>query len=241
MKLFGNKDTKKVRTIDMVMDKNTKDYLGYLKDIYSISGLKFTEEDKESSKDDFVRAVDYFKGYMESTFSDEVLLNGNDISINEEDMLRKADGSSRNLFVKPLYRDIIYLCDSVSFSHIHTNGSNVVEAEGIKAMRGLKRELLDVDIDSMFKGLTVVQAAALLTQMGLLETESELNREISRVRFCEQMRKILFNSIVYSILDSDSELRVNRARLFADTFGANFSFGQVEREIDEQKKLKKDM
>lgn len=235
--LFKKKEDKK-SNLDDILARDMEIYLGRMKDIYFINGMKFESEDRESCIVEYSNALSYFQGYLENKFDDATLESGNALNINEEEMLGKAPKYAQRLFQKPKYSGLIYINSSDTYAHMHTDGENVTGVEGVQSIKGLDPKLQKEKINNIFNGMTVEEAAALLTQMRLVQKEnSELYRAIYVYHVREEIRKSFYNDIIYAILKSNSQMKVTRARLFADTYGVDFDFIGYEKE--DSKELKK--
>ncbi len=226
--MFKKKNEEK----DLVSPDYASLYINNMKRLYSIVGLKLDDNDKEVLTNEYNTALDYFKNYMEAHFSDEILVNENSLSINEEDMLANATDATKRLFLKPLFSSLIYINKDNSYAHMHTDGCNVTEMEGMESIKGLNPLLAKRKINNIFNGLSIVEAGALLQQMSLLEKESELREEIEKNSIRENIRSMFFKCIIYRILDSNSPQRITRARLFADSYNVPFDFTGYEEKVE---------
>lgn len=224
---------------EVVEDKNIKLYLSYMKEFYGLIGLSLDEEDKVKLTDEFNNSLNYFVSYLENTFSDDVLVGSNSISIDEDAMLMGASNEAKNLFCKHKYNKLIYINSSDTYPHMHTDGEYVVEMEGVHTIKGLNQTLQKNSINQIFNGLTIPEAAALLEQMRLLGKDGELRQAIATHNVLEMVRRLFYNAIISKVLDSESKMKVTRARLFADTFGVKYDFSKYENE-DVKYTLKKD-
>lgn len=215
---------------EVIEDSNIKLYLSYMKDFYGLIGLRLDEEDKVKLTDKFNNSLNYFVSYLENTFSDDILVGSNSVCIDEDNMLTGASKDAKNLFCRHKYNMLIYINSSDTYPHMHTDGERVVEMEGVHTIKGLNHTLQNNSINKIFTGLTVSEAAALLEQMHLLSKDGELKKSIATHNVLEAVRRLFYNAIISKVLDSDSKMKVARARLFADTFGVKYDFSKYENE-----------
>ncbi len=217
--------------------KNISHYIFLSKEI--MKPLSYTKENQEYDKKCYIETVNHIVSYLRNTFTNEILKSGNNLEINVGEMCEGINNSVIYSIRKPKYRDIIYIIEETKYPHFHTNGSVVLEAEGIDCLPGLNRDLCKAKINGIFEGMEILEARAMLKQMRLLPIGNNLEREIYEHDSLEAAHKGLILSVVYNLLMSGNQEDVIRARLFADTFNVDFDFTPYDKEKD-IKELKKE-
>lgn len=235
MKLKNKTDSDKLYDLYI---KNISQYVFLSKEM--MKPLSYDDEDKENDKQSYIETVEHIVSYLRNTFTSEVLKSGNSLEIDKNEMCKDINNSVIYSIREPEFRDIIYIIEETKYPHFHTNGSVIVEAEGVHCLPGLNRELCKPKINNIFEGMEVTEARAMLNQMRLLPRGNNLEREIFIHDLAMSMHKGLLLSIIYNLLMTRDADDILRARLFASSFGVDFDFTPYEeKEQNTGKKLNK--
>ncbi len=242
MAIFFKKKDKKEKTIDDIIENDVAIYLQYIKDINFMSQAFLSADYKKILASNYVGSINCFVQYLEVTFDDGTLSAGNVLTIDENEMLTSVPDCAKELFLPPAIQDLIYINEPNDYAHMHTENGKVVEMESVHTLRGLDPILRNVKINSLFNGMSVDEAYALLNQMGLVNNgNSELERMLFVYKVKKQIRRLFLRDIIYKLLSRETEMSIVRARLFADTYQVDFDFSYYELKLEEQKRLKKDV
>lgn len=207
-----------------------------------IRGIDNPLDDKEFYQEwaaPFYNSAMYFVEYLENKYPDQVLEADDVIQLNLADMLENADDTTRNLFNKPKFPNLIYLNDSLYSTHFHTDGDTIYEAEGIQVLPRLGMALANEKINKLFNGLTPIEARELLIQMNIYPKNTELDQVINNYSEREVINRSFLKSIICLLLIRRSSYGIKRARLFADSLGILFNFEPFEKQDIHNKKLEK--
>ncbi len=184
----------------------------------------------------FYNAAMHFVNYLETTYPDASFENDNVINLDLEDMLENADDTTKGLFFKPKFRELIYINDCKYFTHFHTDGNVVFEAEGVEALPGLSRVLANNKINKLFEGLTPIEVRELLKQMNIYPKDTELDKVIDDYYERLTINQSFLKAVIYLLLIRRSSYGVKRARLFADSLGIYFDFKPFEKSEEQNRK-----
>lgn len=219
--------------------KNISHYIFLSKEI--MKPISYNKDNQEYDKKCYVETVEHIVTYLRNTFTSEILKSGNNLEINVDEMCEGINNSVIYSLREPKYRDIIYIIEETKYPHFHTNGSVILESEGIDCLPGLNKELCKSKINGIFEGMEITEARAMLNQMRLLPRGNNLEKEIFIHDLLVSAHKGLILSIIYNLLMSEDYDDVVRARLFAATFGVDFDFTPYDKDNKlEDKKLKKE-
>ena len=75
----------------------------------------------------FYNSAMYFIEYLENEYPDEVLKSETEIDLDINKMIEKMDSTTYDLFSKPAYPGLIFIDESMYFTHFHTDGKVIDE------------------------------------------------------------------------------------------------------------------
>lgn len=227
----GEKPLKRPLTIGEIYLECASYYINYHGKIRGIENPVDNKEFYEEMAGPFYNSAMHFVNYLEKTYTDDVLNNGEVIDLDLSKMLEGASDTALGLFNSPTFPELIYINKQFS-THFHTDGKTIIDAEGIEVLPGLSSLLANAKINKLFNGLTPIEARELLKQMNIYPNGIELNEVINNYRERQNIQYAFYKSIICLLLIRRSNNGIKRARLFADSLDVSFDFSRFEKDTE---------